>query len=149
MSDLSEMHISLRGEVQGKRKLDADVVNPLLREYRKLLEGFKIKETKSNGKLFKMWVQFVDEFNSELSVDKKVLLFSHKLKINVYDPHPHSFNNYAHSIQAKLAEGLKKIRVENGKTYSQKIVVETTGIKFSGSAATGRWPVERLAGIGI
>ena len=143
MSDLSEQYISLRGEVQGKRKLDANVVNPLLREYRKKLNDFKIEETKSDGELFKVWVQEVDEFNSEL-LSEKTLLFSHKLRLNIYDPHPHSFNNYAHSIQAKLAEGLRKIRVEDGKGYYGKIVIVNTGIKFAGGERTGRWPEEPL-----
>ncbi len=148
MSDLSEQYVFLRGEVQGKKKLDANVVNPLLREYRKKLEEFKIEETKSDGKLLKIWTQEVDEFNSEL-LSEKTLLFSHKLRLNIFDPPPHAHNNYAHSIQAKLSEGLRKIRVENGKTYSQKIIIVTTGIKFAGGERTGRWPVERLAGIGF
>jgi len=143
MPDLSEQYVFLRGEVQGKRKLDANVVNPLLRAYRKKLEEFKIEEKKSDGKLFKIWTQHVDEFNSEL-LSEKTLLFSHQLKLNIFDPHPHSHNNYAHSIQVKLAEGLRKIRVEDGKGYYGKIIILTTGIKFSGSAATGSWPVEPL-----
>ena len=146
---LSDQYISLRGEVIGKRKLDAEIVNPLLREYRRLLEKFKVEKTKSDGRLFKIWVQMVDEFNSELSADSKTLLFSHKLKLTVLDPPPHSHNNYAHSIQVEISKGLDKIRVDNRKPYSQKIIIITTGIKFSGSAATGRWPAERLAGIGI
>lgn len=147
MSDLSEMYIFLRGEVQGKKKLDAKEVNPLLREYRKKLETFRIEEIKSNGKLFKIWTQEVDEYNDEL-LSEKTALFSYKLKINIYDPHPHTFDNYQHGIQAKLAKGLKKIQVEDG-VYSQKIIIVTTGIKFPGGFGEGRWPRERIAGIGI
>lgn len=149
MPDLSETYISVRGEARGKKKLDVAEVNPLLREYRQKLETFKIEE-KSDGRQFKVWVQECDEFNSELLEDEKTLLFSHKLRLNIFDDLLRSYNNYAHSIQAKLGEALGKIQVENGKTYSQKIVIETTGIKFAGGGRTaGRWPVERLAGIGF
>jgi len=148
MSDLSEEYVFLRGEVQGKKKLDANVVNPLLREYRKKLEEFKIEETKSDGELLKIWTQHVDEFNSEL-LSEKTLLFSHQLKLNIFDPHPHAHNNYAHSIHVKISEGLRKIRVEDGKGYYGKIIILTTGIKFAGGERTGRWPVERMAGIGV
>lgn len=149
MSDLSEIYISVRGEVRGKHKLVPEEVNPLLRAHRRLLEGFKIEERKSDGGLLKIWVQETDEFNSELS-DEKTLLFSHKLKIEVYDSLPHSHNNYQHSLQAKIGEGLQKIRLENDGIYSAKITITTTGVKFAGGERTsGRWPVERLAGIGI
>lgn len=147
---LSEQYIFLRGEVIGKRKLDANVVNPLLREYRRKLESFKVEKTKSDGRPFKIWTDHVDEFTSELSVDSKTLLFSQKLKINVLDKPPHSHNNYAHSIQVEISKGLGRIRVENGETYTRKISITTTGIKFSGGQGTaGRWPAEEIRIVGF
>jgi hypothetical protein len=144
-TELSETYISLRSEVRGKKKLDAAEVNPLLRQYRRKLEGFKIEEPKSGGGLCKIWVQLVEDFNSEILAEGKIILFSHQLKINIFDSLPHSHNNYAHSLQVKLAEGLGKIYVDNGMTYSQKIVIVTTGIKFAGGERTsGRWPAEGL-----
>lgn len=144
-TELSETYISLRSEVRGKKKLDAAEVNPLLRQYRRKLESFKIEESKSDGGLSKIWVQLVEDFTSEILGEGKIVLFSHKLKINIFDSLPHSHNNYAHSLQVKLAEGLGKIYVDNGMTYSQKIFITTTGIKFSGGGRTsGRWPGERL-----
>ena len=144
MPELSEQYIFIRSEVRGGRKLDAIEVNPLLRKYRKKLQDFIVEE-KSDGKMFKAWTQDVDEFNSEFLEEGKTLLFSHKLKINIYDTLLRSFNNYAHSIQAKLAEALEKIQVDNGKTHSQKIIILTTGIKFSGGErSSGRWPSERM-----
>ena len=150
MSDLSEIYISVRGEVRGKHKLVPDEVNPLLQQHRKLLEQFKIEKTENDGKLsLKCWTQDVDEYNGEL-LDEKTLLFSHKLKINIFSPHPHTHNNYQHSLQVKIAQGLQEIRLENGGIYSAKIVIVTTGIKFSGGERTaGRWPTEKFAGIGI
>lgn len=145
MSELSEQYILLRGEVRGSRKLDAAEVNPLLRKYRKLLEEFKIEEKSDGNKLFKAWAQTVDEFNSELLKEGKTLLFSHQLKINIFDNLLRTFNNYAHSIQAKLGEALEKVRVENEGKYSQKIIILTTGIKFSGGEkSSGRWPSEQM-----
>lgn len=145
MADLSEQYISLRAECRGKKELDANEVNPLLREFRRKLEQFKIDETRSDGKQCKIWTQDVDEFNSELLNDGKTLLFSHKIKLNIFDPHPHSHNNYAHSIQVKIAKGLGKIKLEN-----EKIIIVTTGIRFAGDGGgDGRWPAERFAGIGI
>lgn len=145
MSDLSEQYIFLRGEVQGKKKLDSNEVNPLLRQYRQLLNDFKVEERRGDGKITKIWTDHVDEFTSELFNDGRNLLFSHKLKINIFDPHPHSFNNYAHSIQIKISR-LKDIQVEDG-----RIVIITTGIKFSGchDGREGRWPMEKMYGIGI
>ncbi len=146
---LSENYISIRSEVRGSRKLDPLVVNSLLREYRKKLEIFKIEETKSDGGLLKIWVQEVDEFNSELLDEGKTLLFSHQLKINIFDSLPHGFDNHAHRLQAKMGEALEKIQIKEGK-YSQKIIITTTGIKFRGGERTsGRWPKEQLAGLGI
>ena len=120
-TELSEAYISLRSEVRGKTKLDPEIVNPLLREYRKKLEAFKIEETKSDGGLSKIWVQLVEDFNSEFMDEGKTILFSHQLKLNIYDSLPHSHNNYAHQLQVKLADGLGKIYVDNGLTYSKKI----------------------------
>lgn len=147
---LSEQYVLLRGEVIGKRKLDANVVNPLLREYRRKLESFKVEKTKSDGRPFKIWTDHTDEFTSELSVDSKVLLFSQKLKLNILDPHPHSHNNYMYSLEVEISKGLGKIRVENGETYTRKISIITTGIKFAGSQGTsGRWPNEGIRIIGF
>jgi len=156
MSQLSDMYISVRSLASGKKKLDARVLNPLLRQYRKLLEQFKIEEIESDGQLFKVGVQAVDEFAYEL-LDEKTLLFSHQLKLNVLEPthNPYSPNqpqpNYPSNIYAKFRKVLMEIRLENGsKGYYKKIVIETTGIKFSeGERTTGRWPAERLAGIGF
>ena len=148
---LSERFVLLRGEVQGKRKLDANVVNPLLREYRRKLEKFKIEKTKNDGRPFKIWTDHVDEFNYELSVDGKVALFSQKLKIIVLDKPPHTFNNYAHDVQVEISKGLGKIQVENGETYTRKISIITTGIKFAGGGqgTAGRWPNEGIQIIGF
>ena len=144
MPELSEQYIFVRSEVRGGRKLNAVEVNPLLRKYRKKLQDFIVEE-KSDGKMFKAWTQDVDEFNSELLEEGKTLLFSHKLKINIYDTLLRSFNNYAHSIQAKLAEALEKIQVENEGKLSQKIIIVTTGTKFSGGErSSGRWPSEQM-----
>ena len=144
-TELSETYISLRSEVRGKKKLDAAEVNPLLRQYRRKLESFKIEESKSGGGRSKIWVQLVEDFTSEFVGEGKIVLFSHQLKINIFDSLPHSHNNYAHQLQVKLAEGLGKIYVDNGMTYSQKIVIVTTGIKFAGGERTsGRWPAEGL-----
>ena len=150
MSDLSEMYIFLRAEVQGKKKLDSNEVNPLLREYRRKLEAFKVEEIRSDGKTTKIRTDYTDEFTYELLNDGKTLLFSYKLKLNIYDPHPHSFNNYAHSIQVKISQGLSDIQVEGGgKGFYGKIIIVTTGIKFPGSAGTGRWPREEIPIIGF
>ena len=147
MSASSEQYILIRSEVQGKRKLEPAEVNPLLRLYREKLQNFIIEE-KSDDKMFKCWTQTVDEFCGEL-LDEKTLLFSHQLKLNIYDNLLTTYDNYAHSIQVKLGEALEKIILDNGKTYSQKIVIRMTGIRFAGgSRSAGRWPVERLAGIG-
>jgi len=144
-TELSEQYIFIRSEVKGKKKLDPETVNPLLREYRKKLEMFKIEETKSGGGRSKIWVQLVEDFTSEILNEGKTILFSHQLKINIFDSLPHGSDNYAHHLQVKLAEGLGKIYVDNGLTYSQKIFIVTTGIKFSGGGRTsGRWPGERL-----
>jgi len=144
-TELSEQYIFIRSEVKGKKKLDPETVNPLLREYRKKLEMFKIEETKSGGGRSKIWVQLVEDFTSEILGEGKTILFSHQLKINIFDSLPHSHNNYAHSLQVKLAEGLGKIYVDNGETYSRKIFIVTTGIKFAGGERTsGRWPAEGL-----
>lgn len=143
MSDLSEQYIFVRSEARGKKELNAIEVNPFLRKYRKLLEMFKIEETRHDGKRLKIWTQDVDEFTSEL-LNKKTLLFSQKLKLNIFDPHPHTFNNYAHSIQAKISQGLQKIELEN-----EEIIIVMTGIKFSGGFAEGKWPMEKMYGIGI
>ena len=144
-TELSETYISLRSEVRGKKKLDAAEVNPLLRQYRRKLESFKIEESKSGGGRSKIWVQLVEDFTSEILGEGKTILFSHQLKINIFDSLPHSHNNYAHSLQVKLAEGLGKIYVDNGETYSRKIFIVTTGIKFAGGERTsGRWPAEEL-----
>jgi len=141
---LSEQYIFLRAECRGKKKLDASVVNPLLRKFRKLLEAFKIEERKSNGKLFKIWTDNVDEFTSEL-LNKKTLLFRHKIMLNIFDERPHTFNNYMHGIQAKISQGLEKIRMED-----EEIIILTTGIKFAGDGGgEGRWPMEKTYGIGI
>ena len=142
---LSEQYIFLRSEARGKKKLNAIEVNPFLRKYRRMLESFKIEERKSNGKRFKIWTDNVDEFTSELLNDGKTLLFSQKIKLNIYDPRPHTFNNYMHGIQAKISQGLEKIRMED-----EKITIVTTGIKFAGGGeGTGRWPMEKTYGIGI
>lgn len=144
-TELSETYISVRSEVRGSRKLIPEIVNPLLREYRKKLESFKIEEKKSNGGMTKIWVQVCEDFTSEFMGEGKTILFSHQLKINIYDSLPHSHNNYAHSLQVRLAKGLEKIYVDNGMTYSQKIFITTTGIKFSGGGRTsGRWPGEQV-----
>jgi len=144
-TELSETYISVRSEVRGSRKLIPEIVNPLLREYRRELESFKIEEKKRDGGLSKIWVQLVEDFRSEILGEGKTILFSHQLKINIFDSLPHSHNNYAHSLQVKLAEGLGKIYVDNGETYSRKIFIVTTGIKFAGGERTsGRWPAEGL-----
>lgn len=144
-TQLSETYILVRSEVRGKRRLDPETVNPLLRKYRQKLEEFKIEEQKSDGGRSKIWVQLVEDFKSEILNEGKTLLFSHQLKINIFDSLPHGSNNYAHSLQVKLVKGLGKIELDNGLTYSQKIVVVTTGIKFSGGGRSpGRWPGERL-----
>ena len=96
MEERSEMYIVVRGEVRnkkGRKELDAREVNPMLKEHRQLLNDFKIEETKSDGGMFKVWASDVDEFNYEM-LDEKTLLFSHKLKLEIFDTLPHGFNNY-------------------------------------------------------
>lgn len=147
MSELSETYILIRSEVKGKRELDANVVNPLIKDYRGKLESFKIEESKSDGGKCKIWVQLVDEFLGELLGDGRTFLFSYQLKINIYDSLPHSPDNYAHRLQCKLAEGLKRIRIEED-THSRRIIIENTGIKFAGGGKSpGRWPQVDRAGI--
>ncbi|MCK4731586.1 MAG: hypothetical protein KAT65_03925 [Methanophagales archaeon] len=141
MPELSEKYIFIRSEVRGEQKLDAAEVNPLLQQYRRELEKFKIEEPKRNGGLCKTWVQLVEDFKSEILNEGKTLLFSHQLKVNIFDSLPHSHNNYAHSLQVKLAKGIREIYVDNGKTDNQKIFIVTTGIKFSGGVSTeDKWP---------
>lgn len=149
MPELSEVYVTLRGEVQGKRRLNADEVNPLLRQYRQLLGKFKIEKKKDDGGKFQVAADHTDEFNSELLSDK-ILVFSHKLKLNIYDSYPHGFDNYAHHIQVEIWKGLEKIQVDNRMPYSKKIVVLTTGIQFPGGGKTaGRWPTEEIQVIGF
>lgn len=142
MPELSELYMFVCMRVRGKN-LDAREVNPLLREYNTLLRQLKVEEQRNDGKIFKAWVQEIDEFEHQI-LDKETLLCSIQVRWNIFDPLPHGANNYAHSICVKLHEALMAIVVDNGKTNSKKIVIKTMDTHIPGNTRTGRWPREKI-----
>lgn len=145
----ADMFVFLRGEIRGKRKLNPVTVNPSLREYRKLLESFKIKETASNGTKLQVSVLDVDEYSDEV-LDEKTVLFRFKLKLSVLDTPPRILPqpNYPYNVHMRIREAIMKIKIDEGK-YTEKIIILTTGFKLQGEVGTGRWPTEKMVGIGI
>ncbi len=138
MEEMADIYIFVLLRATGKN-LEAKVVNRVIDEYNEKLKGLRIKEQRGDGKIFKFWVSDVDEYKHEL-LSKDVLICSRKVKLEIRDPLPHGFNNYAHSIGAKIHKALMELKVESWQKGDESIVVETIGTHISGNDRTGRWP---------
>jgi hypothetical protein len=143
-TEMSEQYVFILLRVTGKN-LDAREVNPLLKHYNELLRQCKIEEQRADGKKFMVWVDNIDEFQHEI-LDKNTLICSRQIKFEIRDPFPHSSNNYGHDTHVRIHEALMKIRVENEKTYSQRIIIETVETRFPYDFKKGRWPIDKNAG---
>lgn len=139
MTGMSEQYVFILLRVTGKN-LDAREVNPLLNKYNQLVENCRIEEQRTDGKIFKVWVDHIDEFQHEL-LDRNTLICSRQVKLEIRDPLPHTANNPQHSTQVKIHEALMKIKVE-----TEKIFIETTETRFPNDFKKGRWPIDKNAG---
>lgn len=111
------------------RNLDSRQVNPLLREFRKLLENYRFEE----GKI-KAWPKRVDEFESEL-VGTDLLICSQNILWGIYNPAGFSDDR----IRARLLRDMGEIRVDEYKS-DDGISIRMTDAVFQGSSRHGRWP---------
>ena len=141
MEEMADLYIHVLLRATGKN-LEAKAVNRVIHEYNEKLKELRIEEQREDGKIFKFWVSDVDEYRHEL-LSKDVLICSRKVKLEIRDPLPHGFNNYAHSIQVRIHKALMAIKVESSQAEKENgnIVVETTGTHISGNNRTGRWPM--------
>lgn len=111
------------------RNLDSRQVNPLLRQFRQLLEDYRFKEDK-----IKCWPKRVDEFESEL-VGTDLLICSQNILWGIYNPTGFSGDR----IQARLLRDMGEIRVDEYKS-DDGISIRMTDAVFQGSSRHGRWP---------
>lgn len=138
MEEMADLYIHVLLRATGKN-LKAEVVNRVIHEYNEKLRNLRVEEERRDGKIFKFWVSDVDEYKHEL-LSKDVLICSRKVKVEIRDPLPHGFNNYAHSIQVRIHKALMELKVESWQKGDESIVVETIGTHISGNDRTGRWP---------
>jgi hypothetical protein len=138
MNEMSDFYIHVLLRATGKN-LKAEVVNRVISEYNEKLRNLRVEEERKDGKIFKFWVQDVDDYKHEL-LSEDMLICSRKIKFEVRDPLPHSFNNYSHFVRARIHKALKELRVESFQSNKESIVVETIETYAEGCDRTGRWP---------
>lgn len=139
MNEMSDLYIYVLLRATGK-KLEPKAVNRVIDEYNEKLKNLRVEERREDGKIFKFWAIEIDEFKHEL-LSKDVLICSRKVKFEVRDPAPHTHNNYAHFVRAKIHKALKELRVESFQKEDESIVVETIETYAEGCDRTGRWPM--------
>ena len=135
VSDRSyELCMSVCFEARGGN-LDSRQVNPLLRQFRQLLEDYRFEE----GKI-KCWPKRVDEFQSEL-VGTDLLICSQNILWGIYNPAGFSDDR----IRVKLLRDVREIRVDEQKSIDG-ISIHMTDAIFEGSRRHGRWPRDPFEG---
>ncbi len=125
------MHIcfSVRG-----RNLDSRQVNPLLREFRKQLEDYRLEEGRIKARPMR-----IDEFQSEL-VGTDLAICSQHILWQIYDPTGFGRER----IQPRLLRDMRTQELEN-----EGISIQMTDAHFQGSHRHGRWPRDEFAGAGF
>jgi len=138
--EMSELYIYvlLKARTTGKI-LKPEIVNRSLTQYNEKLKNLRVEEERRDGKTFKFWVSEIDEFRHE-SLNEKTLICSRKVKVEIRDPLPHTFNNYSHFIGVRIHRALMGIEVENFQAEKEKITIETIETYIEGCDRTGRWP---------
>lgn len=145
MPELSEKYLEVLLQVSGKN-LVAKSTNPLIRMYDEKLKNLKIKEVRSDGKIFRASVCDIDNRNHEL-LNKNTLICSRQIKFNIHNPFPHSTNNQEHMIYVCLHRVLMGIKVEDvGTPDNGGITIRTVDSHVAGNSRKGRWPKDRFAG---
>lgn len=145
MPELSEKYLEVLVEIKGKN-LQAKAVNPLIQIYDERLKSLKIREVRSDGKIFRASVCDIDNRNHEL-LNKDTLICSRQIKFNIFNPFPHSANNGDHLIHARLHKKLMEITVEDaGTPIDAGMTIRTTDTHVAGNFRKGRWPKDRNFG---
>ena len=124
-------------EARGKN-LNSQTVNPILRDFRRKLEAFKVVK----GDLV-IRVERCDEFESEL-VDSGWLLASHQVRFLIVDSDKQWANNSNNVVRPAISQGIREIEIQNGLTYTKRITVRVRDVCFQGKPRQGRWATERL-----
>jgi hypothetical protein len=132
-----ELIMSVCFYVRGK-DLDARTTNPVLREFRELIEAYKLEK---DG--VKAWPITVDEFKYEL-IDSTWLTASFDIKFNIHNPTEKDNNE----VRADLLRAMLKLQITHG-TYSQKITIEMVDAVYRGDTKRGRWPREEIQIVGF
>jgi len=110
------------------RDLNAEIVNPSLRKFRRQLENYKFKEDGITA-----WTVRVDEFEGD-SVNENRLVCSQQILWRA-----HSDNGFScDSIKARLLRDMLAQRLEN---KDMKISIQMTDALYDGSSKKqSRWP---------
>jgi hypothetical protein len=132
-----ELIMFVNFHVRGK-DLDARTCNPVLREFRRMIESYKLEE---DG--IKAWPVTVDEFKYEL-IDSTWLTASFDIKWNVHNPTEKDNNE----VRADLLRAMLKLELTRG-TYSQKITITMKDAAYRGDMKHGRWPREEIQIVGF
>lgn len=109
------------------RDLNAEIVNPTLRKFRRQLEDYRFKEGEISA-----WPVRVDEFEGDY-VNENRLVCSQQILWRA-----HSENGFScDSIKAKLLRGMLAQKLEN---KDVKISIQMTDAVFDGGNKRSRWP---------
>lgn len=134
LSESYDLIMSVCFEVRGKN-LDSRQVNPLLREFRRKLENYRLKE---NG--IQAWPERVDEFQSEL-VGTDLAICSQQIKWNIFNPTGTGYDK----TQTRLFRDMLEMKLDNQEKHSKNIITITMKDAIrAGDLKHGRWPRERM-----
>lgn len=131
---------SIAGNFNQKDKGCIEHTNDFLRQFRKKLEAFEVRE----GDIFiRVNHGMVDNFTREL-LSPTLLLCSHSIKFTITDNEVGWADRANSYINPLLAEKLRALSFDNGQRDEKSLSVKVEALKFVGQPKVGRWPQERV-----